>query len=267
MKSFIAVFFLIKVFLTTLILLLIIITAGWASNIMFYVLSDRNDSGGWYTDPRDTIALMEPVQKDGHTVKVEDKTTIKEMSLVNIEKYDQVWILEGDEDSNVEVSTNEADALYTYYKQGHVIWISTEVGAWAEDTTVFMNRFDVDVDGVEVKGPASPPIQGEHPLLNGIKTLKFDDGVGALIVKNPDVKVIWQYPSNSGKKDAIAILDKEGFAVFDSGWVSGYAYRPEAQGDSNIQFAINIARTSSKLAVESAIQRLANSWGNIKNGL
>jgi len=79
--------------------------------------------------------------------------------------------------------------------------------------------------------------------------------------------VIWQYPSNSGKKDAIAVLDKEGFVIFETGWVAGYAYRPEAKNDSNIQFAINVARTSPKLALDPNIRKLANSWGNIKKSL
>jgi len=252
-----------RCFLVVLILLFIGVSHVYSSSILFYVLSSRDDSGGWYTDPKDTSLLVEPVEKDGHTVKVEDETTLKDLTLNVLSKYEQAWILEGDEDTNVEVSAKEADELYEYYRQGHVIWISTESGAWTEDAGVFLERFGISIEA-EVAGKASPQVKGDHLLLKGLKTLKFDEGVGSMKVSNTDVKVIWKYPSNTGDKDAIAVLDKEGYAVFDSGWVAGYAYRPEGAGDSNIQFALNIARLASKLSIEYHSQSLSTTWANVK---
>jgi len=243
-------------------MLAFISSSGWANNILFYVLSDRTDSGGWYTDPKDPAMLVEPVKKDGHSVKVEDKTTIDKLTLAALMKYDQTWILEGDEDSNVEVSAEDADALFSYYRQGRVVWISTEEAAWTEDANVFLEKFGIEIES-GIVGGASPPVSGDHPILAGVKSLRFDDGVGALKTGNRDIKVIWEYPSNAGKKSAIAVLDKEGYAVFDSGWVAGYAYRPEAQNDSNIQFAMNIAKISPKLAVDERV--LAAAWGYVKS--
>ncbi|MBM3237942.1 hypothetical protein FJZ31_16760 [Candidatus Poribacteria bacterium] len=249
--------------LIVLMLLLIATTAGWSNNILFYVLSDRKDSGGWYTGPGDVVSLTDPVKAAGHSVKVEDETTVKDLTSVVLSKYDHIWILEGDEDSTVEVSKDEAEALYQYYQQGAVIWISAEEGAWAEDTKVFMNRFDVDVEN-GVSGPAGPKIDSDHPLFKDVKTLRYDGGQGGLIVKNPDVSVIWQYPSNAGKKDAIALLDKKGYVVFEAGWVSGYAYRPEAAGDGNIQFALNIAEIKPRLGVMPTDKKLTLTWGKVK---
>lgn len=248
--------------LMVLILLFLASSAGWSSTILLYALSTRRDSDGWYTGPRNAAALVKPVERDGHSVTVEDKNTLKELTLTVLLKYDQAWILEGDADDIVEVSADEAAALYKYYQQGYVVWISTEQYNWAEDTKVFMDRFGVDVEGL-LQGPAAPPVKGNDPILSGVKTLRFDDWPGGLIINNPDVKVIWQYPSRAGKKDAIAVLDKKGYAVFDSGWVLGYGYRPEARNDSNIQFALNIAKIKPRLAVSPGAG-LTTAWGGIK---
>lgn len=253
-----------RICLIALMLLLIASSVGWSNNILFYVLSTRNDSGGWYTDPEDVICLTDQVKAAGHSVKVEDETTVKDLTSAIMSKYDHIWILEGDEDSDVEVSKDEAEALYQYYQQGAVIWISTEEGAWAEDTKEFMNPFDVDVES-GVSGPEAPKVDSNHPLFKDVKTLRYDGGQGGLIIKNPDVSVIWQYPANAGKKDAIAILDKKGYVVFESGWVLGYAYRPEAAGDGNIQFALNIAEINPRLGIMPTDKNLTSTWSNIKS--
>jgi len=243
--------------------LLITSSAGWANNILFYVLSDRTDSGGWYTGPGDVASLTDPVEAAGHLVKVEDETTVKDLTSAILSKYDHIWILEGDEDSTVEVSEDEAEDLYQYYQQGAVIWISTEEGAWSEDTAVLMNGFDVDVES-GVAGPAAPKVDSNHSLFKDVETLRYDGGQGGLIIENSDVSVIWQYPSNSGQKDAIAILDKKGYVVFESGWALGFAYRPEAAGDGNIQFALNIAEIKPQFDVAPKDKSLTSTWGTVK---
>ena len=83
-------------------------------------------------------------------------------------------------------------------------------------------------------------------------------------IGNSDVSVIWQYPANAGKKDAIAILDKKGYVVFESGWVLGFAYRPEAAGDGNIQFALNIAEINPQLGIMPTDKNLTSTWATIK---
>jgi len=160
-----------RICLIALMLLLITSSLGWSNNILFYVLSARNDSGGWYTGPGDVIRLTDPVKAAGHSVKVEDETTVKDLTSAILSKYDHIWILEGDEDSDIEVSKDEAEALYQYYQQGVVVWISTEEGSWAEDTTVFMNQFDVDVES-GVSGPAAPEVDSNHLLFKDVKTLR-----------------------------------------------------------------------------------------------
>jgi len=252
-----------RICLIALMLLLIASTMVWSNNILFYVLSNRNDSGGWYTGPGDVASLTDPVKAAGHSVKVEDETTVKDLTSSILSKYDHIWILEGDEDSNVEVSEDEAEALYQHYQQGAVIWISAEEGAWAEDTKAFMNPFDVDVES-GVSGPAAPKVDSDHPLFKDVKTLRYDGGQGGLIIGNSDVSVIWQYPSNAGAKDAIAVLDKKGYVVFEAGWVSGYAYRPEAAGDGNIQFALNIAEITPRFDVMPGDKNLTSTWGQVK---
>lgn len=249
--------------LVALILLLVSNTVGWSNSILFYVVSDRDDSGGWYIDPKDVTSLTDAVEAAGHSIEVEDETTVKDLTLAILSKYDHIWILEGDEDGEVEVSEDEAEALYQYYQQGAVIWISTEEGAWSDDTKVFTNRFDVDVES-GVSGPAAPEVDSEHPLLKDVETLRFDGGQGGLIITNPAVSVIWQYPSNAGKKDVIAILNEKGYVVFESGWVLGYAYRPEAAGDSNIQFALNVAEIEPQFSVIPTDLCLTSNWGEVK---
>jgi predicted dehydrogenase len=50
-----------RIGLISLMLFLIASTVGWSNKILFYVLSDRNDSGGWYTGPGDVkITVLEP---------------------------------------------------------------------------------------------------------------------------------------------------------------------------------------------------------------
>ncbi len=52
--------------------------------------------------------------------------------------------------------------------------------------------------------------------------------------------------------------------VFESGWTLGFAYRPEAAGDGNIQFALNIAEIKPRLGVMSTDKNLTSTWGQIK---
>ena len=255
--------------LMVLILLFLTSSAGWSNTILFYVLSTRNDSTGCYNGPEDADILVMRVERDGHSVDVEDKTTLQELTLDVLLKYDQAWVLEGDDDNAVEVSDGEAKALYRYYQQGHVVWISSSEGNmewgsdWSEDARVFMNEFGVDAED-RVIGPRAPNVKGDDPLLDGIRTLVFDGRQGGLIIENPDVRSVWQYPADAGKKDAIAVLDKKGYAVFDSGWVLGYTYyRPQARNDDNIQFALNVARVKTGFAVSPAA-RLIITWARVK---
>ena len=251
--------------LIALILLLVVNTVGWSSNILLYVVSDRDDSAEWYTDPDDAFLLTHAVEAAGHSIEVEDETTFEDLTPAILAKYDHIWILEGDEDGEVEVSEDEAEALYQYYQQGAVIWISTEEGAWGDDTEVFTNRFDVGLES-GVSGPIAPEVDSDHPLLKDVKTLRFDGGQAGLIITDPDISVIWQYPSNAGDKDVIAILDKKGYVVFESGWALGYAYRPEAAGDGNIQFALNVAEIEPRLSVMPTDPSLISTWGEMKKG-
>jgi hypothetical protein len=217
------------------------------TSIMVYILSNRDDNSHWYKDPADLNPLREVLEDKGYSVEIKDRVTLPLISQKEIQGYEQIWILEGDWNSAVNVTGKEADDLYRYYENGGNIWISFETtyppdntyGSWNEDALVFARKFGVDWSTYATGEEGGKPVFSDHPLFRNVHRICFDEVTGCLTSTNNDVKVLWKYsPSCRG----VAVLDGRskgnGRAVFDSGWVLGYTY---LDMNDNLQLACNIA--------------------------
>lgn len=216
-------------------------------SVMLYVLSDRSDNSHWYKDPADLNPLKEMLEDRGYSVDIVDRLTLPSISAQDLALYRQIWILEGDWDDKVEVTPAEAEDLYQYYKNGGGIWISFETtnpkdstyGSWNEDALVFSKRFGVDWCSYATGVAGGKPVFSDHPIFRDVLSICFDDVTGCLCSRNKSVVNLWNYsPTCQG----VAVLDGrpdgEGRAVFDSGWVMGYAYLNK---NDDLLFAENIA--------------------------
>ncbi|HUS76933.1 MAG TPA: hypothetical protein VMY43_13150 [Methanothrix sp.] len=217
------------------------------TSIMVYVLSNKEDNSHWYKDPADLNPLKEVLEDKGYSVEIRDRVTLPSIFLKEIQGYEQIWILEGDWNSIVNVTEKEAEDLYRYYENGGDIWISFETtyppdstyGSWNEDALVFTRKFGVDGSSYATGNAGGKPVFSDYPLFKSIHRICFDETTGCLASTNNDIKVIWNYsPSCQG----IAVLDGrskgKGRAVFDSGWILGYTY---LDMNDNLQLACNIA--------------------------
>ncbi|NYT01959.1 MAG: hypothetical protein GKC10_04290 [Methanosarcinales archaeon] len=223
-------------------------TSSSQKPILMYVLSTRDDNSHWYKDPADLNPLIETLAESGYMAEIEDETTLPTISIQKMYNYDQIWILEGDWDDVVEVTPEEADDLYRYYENGGGVWISLEAaytpdklyGVWNEDALVFARRFGVDYDSYDTSDRAGKMVSSDHPLLEGINYLCFDESCGCIKSDDPRGAILWKYsPVCPG---IIAMDDRasdRGRAVIDSGWVMGYAYFDR---NDDLQFSLNVAR-------------------------
>jgi len=217
------------------------------ASIMVYVLSNRDDNSHWYKDPADINPLKEMLEDKGYFVEIRDRVTLPSIYQKEIQGYGQIWILEGDWDSLVNVAGKEADDLYQYYENGGNIWISFETkyppdstyGSWNEDASVFARKFKVDWSIYATGEERGKPASSDHPLFKGVHRICFDEVTGCLTSSNKDVRVIWNY---SPSCQAVAVLDGRskgnGRVVIDSGWVLGYTY---LDSNDNLLLACNIA--------------------------
>jgi len=197
-------------------------------NILIYVLSNRTDSNGWYTTPLDVQPIVDMLHDEGLTVDVKDEITLPEINLQCMLNYSQIWILEGDNDYEVEVTQSEADDLYTFYENGGGVWISWAVGSgwsWSEDALVFANRFFVYCNKYEFIYGDGKPVYSSHYLFEDVNYIWFGSKYGCISSTNPNFKSIW---SGVTSCTGIGIIDSidvgRGRCVFDSGWMIGGAY-------------------------------------------
>ncbi len=218
-----------------------------SKSIMIYILSDRSDNSHWYKDPADLNPLKEVLEDKGYSVDVKDKLTLPTLSLNDMQPYQEIWILEGDWDGTVDMTSKEASGLRQYYEMGKGIWISFETtyppdktyGSWNEDALVFARKFGIDWASYEIGKPDGRPVFSDHPIFKGVHFISFDDITGCLCSKNIRNEILWNYsPTCQG----VAVLDGrnkgEGRAVFDSGWVLGYTYLNK---NDDLLFAGNVA--------------------------
>lgn len=219
-------------------------------NILIYVLSDRSDSGGYYDGPYFIDVVKDMLEDEGFTVDIKDKVTLPIINYIFMMNYSQIWILEGDYDNLVEISSSEADDLYAFYENGGGVWISFDLGqyknsCWNEDAIAFSIKFGVDT-GFDIEGSSDgKPVYSSHPLFDDVDYIYFDSYVGSLFSTNSNVEMIWEYKPYS---DGIGVLDEhdedKGKAVFDSGWIIGYACGIMNDGMpyyDNLVFAKNVA--------------------------
>ena len=220
-------------------------------NVLIYVLSDRTDDYGYYDGPYYMDVVKDMLEEEDFTVDIKDKVTLPIINYSFMINYSQIWILEGDYDNLVEVSSSEADELYAFYENGGGVWISFDIKGpyknnyWSEDAIAFANKFGVDA-GIDIEGSSDgKPVYSSHPLFDYVDYIYFDSYVGSLFSTNSNVEMIWEYQPYA---DGIAVLDghdeDKGKAVFDSGWIIGYACGIMNEGKpyyDNLVFAKNVA--------------------------
>lgn len=222
--------------------------------ILLFVCSARNDSDGWYSGPGDVRPLADALRSIGYSLHVEDQRTILSLTLDYLKGFSQVWILESDYDQLIETTEQEAQALYDFYRLGGGVWISLEWDGtamrgrpwnWTEDAIPYLRKFGLDYGGVLLSRRATQSVRSNHPLFAGVHSVCFDETVGNLVVGNSKAEVIFYYEASTptGLFPGIATLDERlngrGRALFDTGWVIGYAYWKKAD---NLTFAQNVAR-------------------------
>lgn len=216
-------------------------------SIMIYILSNRSDNSHWYKDPADLTPLKETLEDKGYSVDIEDELTLPTISITDMLPYKEIWILEGDWDDEVDITSEEARDLRQYYELGNGIWISFETtypsdntyGSWNEDALVLAREFGIDWASYETGDNDGTPVFSNHPIFYGVLLINFDETTGCLCSKNDRIKILWDYsPTCHG----VAALDgrnsSEGRVVFDSGWVLGYTYLDR---NDDLLFAENVA--------------------------
>lgn len=222
--------------------------------ILLIICSARNDSDGWYSGPGHVRPLADALGEIGYSLHVEDQVTLLRLTLDFLKGFSQVWILESDHDQVMETTEQEAQALYEFYRLGGGVWISLEWDGtallgkpwnWTEDAVPYLRKFGLDYGGYLMNERSAQPVKSSHPLFAGVNSICFDENVGRLLIGNPKAETIFYYEAKTpaGAFPGIALLDERsdgrGRAVFDTGWVVGYAYWK--RGD-NLVFARNIAR-------------------------
>lgn len=142
------------------------VTGASADNrgdILIYIISNGVDSidgpWQWYTGPNDLNEVIYHLNARGYKVDVwdeimrpadrSDTATMVKRFLA----YDQVWILDSDGDTTVDVTPQETEALAQYYQKGGRIWISVEQSpVWADDGSAFSSHFGVTVNQSAISG-------------------------------------------------------------------------------------------------------------------
>jgi len=223
------------------------IDSSSSKSILIYILSNRSDNSHWYKDPADLNPLKEVLNDKGFMVNVTDKLILPTISISDMLNYQEIWILEGDWDNEVEVSPEEAEDLHKYYEMGNGIWISFETiyppdttyGSWNEDALAFAKGFGVEWASYDTGDPSGVEAYSNHPIFEDVRSICFDDTVGCLYSKNKNVYILWNYSPNC---QGVAVLDGrhdgQGRVVFDSGWILGYAYLDK---NDDLLFAGNVA--------------------------
>jgi hypothetical protein len=226
-----------------------------AQRALMYVLSDRRDNRGWYRGLEDLELLRGRGAELGVEIVTADRRSRPRLDRAVLDGFEQVWVLEADHDDIVEVGAVEGQALYEFWRAGGGVWVSLESvarsGAWAEDADVLLSPFGIGFGGnVEAYDRPKPIPETDHPLLDGVGSLYFDDQYGFLL-REPDSGFEGLYGA-APEAPALLALDRRdrgaGRMVVDGGWILGWLIgrkrmgRDQAEASDDLHFLVNLAR-------------------------
>jgi hypothetical protein len=210
-----------------------------ADSVLIYVVSTGDDTDGMYSATTDLSPVIQRLADEGFVPVVHDETTMSTLTSGSFAGFEQVWVLEVDVDTDVDLQTSEVNALRAYFQGGGGgVWVSGETGQKTEDANAAMSMFNLESTDT-CQASSDPKFIGSgHPALEGSSTLTFDDRFGGFTIDDPSVEVLW---SSEGGCRGLAALSNSGGgrAFFDAGWVLAYAYLDDSL--QNIDATVSIA--------------------------
>ncbi len=248
-----------KALFHALILVLMTAVCGHAQNasrnILIYVLSDQYEDDtwrDWYRNPAHLDAIVADLNAIGFQVEILDRKSTPLLPISRLSEFSQVWISECDDDSVVDTTPEEVEALYAFCLAGGGVWLSLEgtlygrTHDWTEDIGAYGELFGFEWIGDDF-GPSKRTVSSsDHPVLADVTWLKFDPEVGIIVSPSGEMESIWQYaPDRSGILVTDGFPRGEGRRVVDSGWLMGYCWWDGHSQDSlqhgNLKCMQNIA--------------------------
>ncbi|MBI2060166.1 MAG: hypothetical protein HYT87_10375 [Nitrospirae bacterium] len=220
-------------------------------------------------DPSDLDRVVDRLRNGGFPrTDAVDEALRPDLDSATLSHYRQVWIVEGDGDRTIDVTAAERDLLLRFYSTGRGVWISSENDmdrpfisfgmpetnlSWYEDANFLMQGFGVENPGDMILTHDVAYTFNHPELFRRIDWLSFNGEIGRLTGTNPSIRWVLTFAKAAdgpdipaGTYNGMGILDERatgaGRAVFDSGWVLGYAFHRLHPGDDNRRFTLRVAR-------------------------
>jgi hypothetical protein len=191
--------------------------------ILHYLLvnPDRKEHWDWYRG-KDTLRPhlpafqrgpyelhLPPYRRGKHEIVIQDQVTLPQLSDEALKGFDQLWILELDYDSDVDVTDAAVAAVKRFYEQGGGVWVSfwgnDGKEDWTEDASRFSAALGIGYLRTHSKLKMHTKASSPHVLMRDVQEFVTWSDPAVLTLTAPGAQVVW---ASTPETPLVACLDE-----------------------------------------------------------
>ncbi len=241
--------------------------------VLHYLLvnPERKEHWDWYRG-KDTLRPHLPAFKRGpyelhippyrrgqHEIVIQDQVTLPRLTDEALKGFDQIWILELDYDSDVDVTDADVAAVKRFYERGGGVWVSfwghDGKEDWTEDASRFSAALGIGYLRNYKKTGMYTKASSRHVLMRDVHELVTWSDPAVLKFTHPGVQVVW---APMPDHPIVACVDEreqgKGRLVVDGSVTVFYGCHPTWEHEKDK----NLFHPDSERFAENALRWLAN---------